>query len=169
MPFVRMNCLVVSAAAQTPLTWPEVRAKFEATNPTLRADQLGIDESRASEITAFLRPNPQFTSSFDQIGHTEPGAPFDASTLLLAGSYLHERQQKRELRRDSAQGATTIAISGDADLERLLLSTLRVSFVQVLQARGLFVLTGENLAAYDQVLAVSRTRLQSGDMRKRNA
>jgi hypothetical protein len=27
--------------------------------PTLQADQLGVDESRAAEIAVFLRPNPQ--------------------------------------------------------------------------------------------------------------
>ena len=56
-----IGCVLVcgaaaDGAAQTPLTWPEVRATFQATNPTLQADQIGIDESKATEITAFLRP-----------------------------------------------------------------------------------------------------------------
>jgi len=49
--------IVVSAGrsfAQKALTWQEIRDKFEAANPTLRAGQIGIDESRAQEITAFL-------------------------------------------------------------------------------------------------------------------
>ena len=54
-----------SGWAQKALTWQEVRDKFESANPRLRAGQMGIDESRAQEITAFLRPNPNFTLSTD--------------------------------------------------------------------------------------------------------
>jgi hypothetical protein len=38
--------------AQKALTWQEVHDKFEAANPTLRAGQIGVDESRAQEIAA---------------------------------------------------------------------------------------------------------------------
>ena len=50
-------------AAQNPqaLTWEQVRDRFEQNNPTLLADKLSVDESKAQEITAFLRPNPTFT------------------------------------------------------------------------------------------------------------
>jgi hypothetical protein len=48
--------------AQQPLTWQEVRDKFEMANPTLRAGQIGVDESRADEITANLRPIPNLRS-----------------------------------------------------------------------------------------------------------
>ncbi len=54
--------LPVEARAQTALTWQEVRAKFEATNPSLQAARIGIDESKATEITAYLRPNPRSRS-----------------------------------------------------------------------------------------------------------
>jgi len=155
--------------AQTVLTWSEVRARFQATNPTLRADQIGIDELKANEITAFLLPNPQLSVILDQIDHTQldngaAGGPFDASNPIVAASYLHERQQKRELRRDSAQGATSIAVSAHADLERTLVFTLRTAFVQVLQAKAFLALAQANLTAYDQALALSRDRFQAGDI-----
>src|SRR5260370_7616503 len=54
-----------SAPAQTPLTWEQVRQRFEQSNPTLRAGQIGIDESKAQEITAYLRPNPSFNVTVD--------------------------------------------------------------------------------------------------------
>src|SRR5438128_10331058 len=100
-----VSCLAVRAAAQTPqppLTWLEIRDRFRATNPTLQAGQIGIDESKAAEITAYLRPNPQWSLTLDQVGHTDEGNIFSAANLLTGFSYLHERQQKRELRRDSA-------------------------------------------------------------------
>jgi outer membrane protein, heavy metal efflux system len=150
--------------AQAARTWPEIRAQFQATNPTLQAGRIGIDEAKAAEITAFLRPNPQWTTTFDQIGHTEQGNPFSAATLGTSVSYLHERDRKRELRRDSAAGATDIAASTQADLERTLLFTLRAAFVQVLQAKAFRALARENLQSYDQVLRLSDDRFQTGDI-----
>jgi len=62
-----------SVFAQKALTWQEVRDKFEASNPTLRAGQIGIDESRAQEVTANLRPNPNLTILADQIDRRSRG------------------------------------------------------------------------------------------------
>lgn len=151
-------------AAQTPLTWTQVRDRFEATNPSVQAGRIGIEESRASETTAFLRPNPQWSITLDQIGNTDQGTLFSASNLLTNVSYLHERERKRELRRDSARSATAIVSSNEVDLERTLLFTLRSAFIQVLQAKAFFALAGENLTNYDRVLALGRDRLRSGDI-----
>jgi cobalt-zinc-cadmium efflux system outer membrane protein len=148
--------------AQKALTWQEVRDKFEAANPTLRAGQIGIDESKASEITAYLRPNPQASLTLDQVGNTAFGSAFSGSTLITTVSYLHERRHKRELRRESAQKATGIAVSSQADLERGLIFTLRTAFVQTLQEKAIFGLAKENLAYYDHVLNVNRERYKAG-------
>jgi cobalt-zinc-cadmium efflux system outer membrane protein len=86
-------------AQQQSFTWQQIRDKFEATNPTLLADKLNIDESKAQEITAFLRPNPTFSLSADgtQIA-PEKGVwrPFTGTFESPSISYLHERQHKRE-------------------------------------------------------------------------
>jgi cobalt-zinc-cadmium efflux system outer membrane protein len=153
-----------AAHAQTAVTWPEVRLRLEASNPSLQAGRIGIDEAKASEITAFLRPNPTGSVVVDQIGNTTEGTPFSAATLSAGFSYLHEREHKRELRRDSAEGATSIAASSQLDLQRNLLFTLRASFVQVLQAKAFRTLARDNLSNYDQVLTISRNRFQSGDI-----
>ncbi len=128
--------LAESGFAQKALTWQEVRDKFEAANPTLRAGQIGIDESRAQEITAYLRPNPNFTLLADgtQIARFQGvWRPLAGTDYSPSFSYLHERQHKRELRLESAQKATGIAVSGQAGLERTLIFTLRMAFVQTLQ------------------------------------
>src|SRR5262249_418325 len=108
------------AAGQTALTWPDVRDRFRATNPTLKGGALAVDESRAAETTAYLRPNPVWSVTLDQVGQTQDGNVFSASNLLTAASYLHERQQQRELRLESAQKATAIAGSSQVDLDRTL-------------------------------------------------
>jgi len=157
--------LSVSTFGQKALTWQEVRGKFEAANPTLRAGQIGIDESKAQEITAFLRPNPNFTLTADgtQIGPNKGvWRPFAGTYETPGISYLHERQHKRELRLESAQKATRVAVSGQADLERTLLFTLRMDFVQILQEKAILDLAKENLSYYDHVLDVNRERFKAG-------
>jgi outer membrane protein, heavy metal efflux system len=75
-----------------------------------------------------------------------------------------ERRHKRDLRLESAQGATAIANSQLADQERSLLFDLRTAFVQVLQQKAVLAVTQESLAYYDHVLGVSRQRLRVGDI-----
>jgi cobalt-zinc-cadmium efflux system outer membrane protein len=151
--------------AQKALTWQEVRGKFETTNPTLRAGRIGIEESRSQEITAYLRPNPTLNLIADQIDPFTSGPPHGPFAYFLtvgSGSYLLERRHKRELRLESAQAATKIAISNQADLDRTLLFNLRMAFVQTLQEKAILDLARENLAYYDRVLDVSREKYRVG-------
>src|SRR5713101_4349896 len=153
------------APVPTPLSWEQVRERFEAANPTLRAGQIGIDESKAQEITAFLRPNPSLTLTADgtQITpHNSVWRPLAGTYETPGISYLHERRHKRELRLESAQKATRVAVSGQADLQRTLLFTLRMDFVQALQEKAILDLAKENISYYDGVLEVNRERFQAG-------
>src|ERR1700674_1106822 len=156
-----------SASAQQALTWEQVRLRFEQSNPTLLADKLSIDESKAQEITAFLRPNPTFTLSADgtQIA-PDKGVwrPFAGTFESPSISYLHERRHKRELRLESAKKGTLIAESSHADLERTLIFNLRSAFVSALQAKAVLQLAKDNLVYYDHVLEISRTRFDAADI-----
>ncbi len=153
------------APAPSPLSWEQVRQRFEQSNPTLQAGQIGIDESKAQEITAFLRPNPNFTVALDgtQIAPSEGvWQPLRGTQFSPFFSYLHERQHKREVRLESAQGATKIAVSGQAELERTLIFTLRTAFVQTLEEKAILDLAKENLSYYDHLLHVNRERYKAG-------
>jgi len=155
--------------AQRPLSWEEVRQRFEANNPNLRAGQLGIDESKANQITAYLRPNPTATFLADQIDPFPGGPSHGAFAFLLTSatvSYLHERRHKRELRLESAKETTDITVSGRADLERTLLFELRGAFIQTLQSKAVLDLSKENLKYYDHVLELNRERYKAGGMAK---
>jgi outer membrane protein, heavy metal efflux system len=157
----------LNAGAQEALTWDQVRTRFETNNPTLLADKLSIDESKAQEITAFLRPNPDFTLTADgtQISpYKGVWRPFAGTYETPGLSYLHERRHKRDLRLESAKKATLIAESSHADLERTLIFNLRVAFVSALQAKAVLQLAKDNLAYYDHVLDISRTRFAAGDI-----
>jgi cobalt-zinc-cadmium efflux system outer membrane protein len=174
------TALAKNGFAQKAMTWQEVRDKFEAANPTLQAGQIGIDESRAQEITAYLRPNPTaslltdqlypfYTDAFSGTKGTAANIgyrPFENSLVEGTLAYLHERQHKRELRLESAQDATKIAVSSQSDLDRTLLFNLRSAFVQTLQEKAILDLARENLAYYDHVLDVNRDRYNSGAIAK---
>jgi len=158
---------IVILPAQTALTWQQVKDKFESANPTLKAAQLNIDESRAAEITAYLRPNPDFTLSADGTQLTPYEGvyrPFAGTQISPALSYLHERQHKRELRRDQAKESTAVTESTYLDQERGLVFTLRSAFVQTLQAKAVLENARANLAYWDRELDVNQTRFKAGDL-----
>jgi cobalt-zinc-cadmium efflux system outer membrane protein len=162
-----VGCCAANLAAQTPLSWADVRTRFVANNPTLRAAQFDVDESRADEVTAYLRPNPDLSLGGIHVnlaGVPEGAGRFQNLTTGFSLGYQIERARKRQLRRDSAAGATAIAVSTQADLVRTMTFTLRGAFVQLLQAKSLLTLAQAQLTDYDQVLSVSRVRLQSGDI-----
>ena len=163
-----------SAQQSLALTWDQVKAKFEAANPALRADALGVDEMKAAEITAFLRPNPTASFTMDQLypfgAHYDPNVPGvrnrPLSNALTTGSvsYLYEREHKRDLRLESAKEGTQIAGLQHQDLERNLLFNLRAAFVDTLQAKAVLDLARADLEYYDKIIAISRNRLRAGDI-----
>jgi len=165
LAFAVSALLAGSAFAQKPFTWQEIRDKFEAANPTLRAGQIGIDESKAQQITAFLRPNPNFTLATDGtqiVPYKGVWQPFTGTQFSSNFNYLHERQYKRELRLESAQKGTGISVSAQADLERTLVFGLRLAFGQTLQEKAILELAKENLVYYDHILYVNRERFKAG-------
>jgi cobalt-zinc-cadmium efflux system outer membrane protein len=156
-----------SILGQTAFTWQQIKDRFAAGNPTLKAAQLNIDESRAAEITAYLRPNPDFSITADGVQITRNSGvwrPFSGVVETPGISYLHERQHKRELRRDQAKETTTVAESTYLDQERALVFNLRNAFVQILQAKAVLQNAQENLAYWDRELDVNRKRFNAGDL-----
>ena len=91
--FLRGVCLATTIAAgiagraqaQQALTWEEIKLRFEANNPTLRAGQIGVDESKAEEITAYLRPNPQVSPKVDHFREGRRTDPFSCCDFLRRG------------------------------------------------------------------------------------
>ena len=164
--------LCVSQQSISAFTWEQVKARFEAANPALKADALGVDEMKAAEVTAFLRPNPQVGLSSDglQIApHTTPGLgthwlPLTGTQLVPSINYLYEREHKRDLRLQSAKEGTQIAQFSHIDLERNLVFDLRAAFVQTLEAKAVLELARAELEYYDNIIKISRDRFKAGDI-----
>lgn len=161
------NCLTNAALAQRAYTWREIRDRFLAVNPTILAGQIGVSESKAQEITAYLRPNPDFGFATDGTQLTPYQGvwrPFAGTQFSHTISYLHERAHKRELRLESAQKGTAVAESQLSDLQRTLVFNLRNAFIQVLQAKAVLGLAQESLEYYNRILSVSNDRFKAGDI-----
>jgi len=158
---------LLAQAVQQALTWDQVKAKFEAVNPVLKADQIGVDELKDEEVTAYLRPNPQFTLGEDgaQLARYQGvWRPLSGVQLQPNFSYLHEREHKRELRLESAKEATQIGGSLHEDLERNMIFSLRSAFVQTLEAKAVLELARADLDYYDKIIEISRARFKDGDL-----
>jgi outer membrane protein, heavy metal efflux system len=156
----------IQGLTQEALTWQALKQRFEATNPTLKAAQANIDESRAEEITAYLRPNPDFSFTADgfQVSRNQGvwrplSGVFEVPTI----SYLHERQHKRELRLQSAKQTTDVTISQYSDQERGMIFNLRSGFVQILQAKAVLQNAKSNLEYWDHELSINHDRFKAGD------
>ena len=165
--FVALFVASPAARAQQALTWEQVKTKFEASNPALKADADNVDEMRAEEITAFLRPNPQFTLLADgtQIApHDGAWTPFKGTYEQPGLSYLHERDHKRELRLESAQEGTRITQSEHEDLDRNMIFALRAAFVGTLQAKFVLDMAKADLDYYDKIIDISQNRFRAGDL-----
>jgi len=174
IPSAAVRSLAIAAALAhslygqaTVLSWEQIKARFLIQNPTVLAGQTGIEESKANEITAGLRPNPQFNLSQDGLQLTPSAGtwrPLTGVVVTPGVSQLIERQNKREKRVDSARLATSGASSDQEDLQRTLLFAVRTAFLNTLQAKALVDLTQASLQSYDQAIEANRTRFQAGDI-----
>ena len=159
-----------SQAAPQPVqiwTWNQVRDEFHLHNTTLLASKLNIDELKAQEITAHLRPNPDFTLTADGTQITPSHGvwqPFAGTFVSPGVSYLFERRNKRNLRYQAAKEGTAIGAAQSDDTDRTLLFNLRSAFVSVLQAKAVVKVSQDNLNYYDQILKISRDRYEAGDI-----
>src|SRR6185369_4732859 len=160
--------ITATALAQpSPLTWEQVRQRFEANNPSLVAGRLTVDEAKANELTANLRPNPELSVVLDEFTVFNPSVlSANSAQWTPTVTQLIERQGKRHLRYQSAQLATEATQSEARDLERALMFDLRDAFIRLLAAKSVLQLAQDNLAYYDKVIELNAERYKAGDVAK---
>ncbi|MGA2261118.1 MAG: TolC family protein [Acidobacteriota bacterium] len=138
-------------------------------NQALRAQRLAVDQARANEITAALKPNPVFSNL------NEDFQIFSPSNLTLQNlrtnqefsnsvTYTIERGGKRLQRVQIAQDTTDVTIKAIADNERQLRFQVAQAFITILLAKSNLEFARENLKNFSQVVDINKQRLQSGDI-----
>jgi len=138
-------------------------------NQSLRAQRLAIDQSRANEITAGLKPNPVFTSSNADFPVFAPSQltlsnAANNQTFTQSVTYAFERGGKRERRIQVARDTTEVAARGVDDAERQLRFQVGQAFINVLLAKANLALAQEDLKDFTQVVDLNRHRATQGDI-----
>jgi cobalt-zinc-cadmium efflux system outer membrane protein len=138
-------------------------------NHSLLAARATIDQSRAEEITANLRPNPllswdaQFLPFFSphdfSIQYIENNAQFDVGL-----SYLFERGGKRHHRLEAARDQTAATSASVLDNERTIAANVAQQFVAALLANANLELARMDLESFQNTVEISQRRYQAGDI-----
>jgi outer membrane protein, heavy metal efflux system len=140
-----------------------------ANNPTLKAARTQIDQSRAQEITAGLRPNPTLSGDSQFLPIFNP-SQFTTDTLDtltqfdVGAGYLFERGRKRQWRLRAARDATVVTRSQVADAERTLKFNVAQQFINVLLAKSNLAFAEQGLSSFQQTVDISRERYRAGDI-----
>ena len=134
-------------------------------NQALRAQRTFIDQSKADEITASLKPNPYLSNLVDTIPIFSPQTIRLQTQIYEATlSYTVERGGKREKRVAVAKDATDVTSKTVTDSERQLRFQVVQAFINVLLAKSVLLLAQDDLANYSQQLDLNQARLKAGDL-----
>jgi cobalt-zinc-cadmium efflux system outer membrane protein len=136
-----------------------------AYNQSLRAQRLNIDQNRAEEITAALKPNPTFTTLVDTIPLFSPQIiRFNTQIYSESLAYTYERGGKRERRLDVAKDNTDVAAKTVTDNERQLRFQVVQAFINVLLAKSVLQFAKEDLTNFSQEVNLNHDRVVAGDL-----
>ena len=159
------------ARPQTPANLPKLISKVDAVrialayNQSLRAQRLNVDQSKAEEITALLKPNPTFSTLVDTIPIFSPSTiRFSTQIYSENLSYTVERGGKREKRGVVAKDNTESAAQNVVDNERTLRFQVVQAFINVLLAKSVLQLAKDDLGNFSQEVDLNHARLVAGDL-----
>ena len=140
-----------------------------ANNPNLKAMRTQIEQNRAQEITANLRPNPTLSGDSQFLPIFQP-SQFTSTTLDTLSQfdvgvgYLFERGGKRQHRLLAARDATAVTRSQVSDAERTLAFNVSQQFINALLAKSNLDFAQQDLASFQQTVDISQARYSAGDI-----
>jgi cobalt-zinc-cadmium efflux system outer membrane protein len=138
-------------------------------NQSLRAQRVTVEESRAGEITAGLKPNPVFTSAnqgFPVFTPSQLTASNVANNQTFTESlgYLFERGGKRDRRVQVARDATEMTARTVDDAARQVRFQVGQAFVGALLAKATLDFARQDLLDFTEVVDLNRKRVTGGDL-----
>jgi cobalt-zinc-cadmium efflux system outer membrane protein len=140
-----------------------------AHNHAMRAQRFDIDQARADETTAGLKPNLTFYSDNEGFPVFNPSQAswenfVNNQSFAQGVSYLFERGGKRKQRLAVALDTTDVVGKTVTDAERQLRLSVMQAFIDVLLAKSNLELAQENLKDFSAVVTVNQQRLAAGDI-----
>lgn len=173
MTYIRIGVLLAiagAASAQAPapaklISMDDAVRIALSYNQALRAQRLGIDQNKAQEITAALKPNPTFSTLVDTIPLFSPqNIRFNTQIYSEALSYTYERGGKRERRLSVAKDNTSVTARTVTDNERLLRFQVSQAYINVVLAKSVLQFARDDLANFSNVVELNRARVRAGDL-----
>jgi cobalt-zinc-cadmium efflux system outer membrane protein len=134
-------------------------------NPALLAARQNLEATRAQEIQAGVRQNPNLglVGTDVTLNATNPASPYSYSVQV---SRLFERGQKRRWRLDSARATTRQTEDQLHDQERSTALAVKQAFAGMLVAKVALELANANLADFQREVAINHDRYLAGDIGK---
>jgi cobalt-zinc-cadmium efflux system outer membrane protein len=167
---------VAALFASTAVAQPPMRITLDQAidlalshNPTLKATRTQVQQNKAQEVTAGLRPNPVLSADALFVPLFSP-SQFSADNLNITQqfdvgvSYLFERGGKRQRRLDAARDATSVTRYQVSDTERALISNVAQQFINAQLAASNLDFAQKDLAAFQQTLDINAERYKAGDI-----
>ncbi|HEY6251989.1 MAG TPA: TolC family protein [Candidatus Angelobacter sp.] len=162
-----------SAMGQTPtrITLDEAIDLALKNSPTIKAARTQVDQNKAAEITANLRPNPVlfwdslFLPVFNGNGFSADNISQNSQFDLGLG-YLFERGGKRSARRQAARNQTSVTAAQVADTERSLKFNVAQQFISVLLAKSNLDFALQDLKTFQETVNINQERFNAGAISK---
>jgi cobalt-zinc-cadmium efflux system outer membrane protein len=138
-------------------------------NHNLKATETLVEQSRAQEITAALRPNPVFTTDSLILPIFTPGAftshYFNSNSEVDVGvAYTIERGHKRQARARAAHDQTIVQRSLVGDSARGLTFNVAQQFISVLLAKATLSFALQDLESFENTVNISTEQYKAGDI-----
>lgn len=171
--FVVVVALCASAIGQVAnrITLDEAIDLALKNSPAIKAARTQIDQNRAQEITAKLRPNPvlswdtQFLPFFTPDGFTADNINQNSQFDIGIG-YLFERGRKRQARLQAARDQTSVTTATVADNERALKFNVAQQFINVLLAESNLDFALQDLKTFENTVNINQERFNAGAISK---
>jgi cobalt-zinc-cadmium efflux system outer membrane protein len=126
-------------------------------NHNLMATRTAIEQSRALEITAGLRPNPVLSGLWQP-----PPKPSEGSSQRGLGLSNDFELGKRRSRLQAARDATDVTRSQVGDSERGLAFQVASQFINVQLAESTLELSQQNLRSFQNAVEISEYQYRTG-------
>ena len=157
-----------AATLQSALTMDEAVRLALDRNQTLRAQRLNIDLSKADEVSAGLKLNPNLSfgfAGFPAQPSNWSGAYFGQVAQYSGGiDFTFERGGKRDKRITAAQLTTDVTRKAAMDEERQIRFQTQQAFINVQMAKSALDLAQQNLASFSSTVDIGRARVNAGDL-----
>jgi len=161
---IRSAQQTAAPAAKRSITLSDAVSIFLRQNLQLVAGRFDIEMADAEKLTARLRPNPEFSASFDDLPLDFSGPFFKEQEIAYGVSQTFELGGKRGKRIDVANRNAELAQAQFQATVWQLTNDLKRKFFTVVLAEALFKLANENQKTFTEIIKHTTELYQLGEI-----